>query len=77
MKNEFREHRELLLFGTPPGDFARMSEAIRQALADEYAAASSERQAQIVEVVGNLAIDLRSYLARWHLLAPQRACTLD
>ena len=77
MKNESREHRELLLFGTPPGDFARMSEATRQALADEYAAASSERQAQIVDVVGNLAIDLRSYLVRWHLLAPRGGVALD
>lgn len=77
MKDESREHRELLLFGTPPGDFARVSADTRQALADEYAAASPERRAQIVDVVGNLAIDLRSYLVRWHLLAPRGGVALD
>ena len=77
MRNEYREHRELLLFGTPPGDFARVSADLRQTLADEYAAATLERQAEIVDLVADLAIDLGSYLARWHLLAPHEGVSLD
>ena len=77
MNDEYRRHRGRLLFETPPGDFARVAEATRRVFADEYPAASPERQAQIVDLLGDLTIDLRSYLARWHLLARHDDGILD
>ena len=77
MREEYREHRERLLFETPPAMFAEVSGATRQDLADEFTQASPERQAEIVDLLAELTIDLGSYLTRWHLLAPQDGATLD
>lgn len=77
MTDEYRRYRGRLLFETPQKDFTRVAGAVRQALADEYPAASPERQEEIVDLLGDLAIDLRSYLARWHLLAPHDGHALD
>ena len=77
MREEHRGHRERLLFGTLPGDFARVSGSTRESFAREYPAAPPERQAQIVDLVADLAIDLGSYLTRWHLLAPQDGGSLE
>ena len=77
MREEHRGYRERLLFETPPGDFAKVSGDTRQAMAEEYAAASPERQAVIADLVADLTIDLGSYLTRWHLLAPRDGVSLD
>jgi transaldolase len=72
-----RELRERLLFETAPLDFRAQSSLTRQELAREFGGATRERQTRIVELVAELAIDLASYLPRWHLLAPGAGGILD
>lgn len=77
MTSEFRDLREQLLFETAPGAFAETTADLRAAFVDEFGAASSQRRAEIVELIGELAIDLSSYLPRWHLLATSDSASLD
>ncbi|HKZ91359.1 MAG TPA: hypothetical protein VJZ50_04410, partial [Candidatus Limnocylindrales bacterium] len=77
MNDEHRELRERLLFETPPERFVEVSGVTREGLADEFERSSPARQAQIVDLLAELAIDLSSYLTRWHLLTPQDGRALD
>lgn len=71
MSAEYRRLRAHLLFETRPADFAAAAQVVRADLDGEFATATPDRQAEMVETVAGLAIDMRSYLARWHLLAPR------
>jgi transaldolase len=71
MNGEHHELRERLLFGTEPAGFAAAADAVRQRYADEYPGATPDRRVEIAGVLGELAIDLGSYLTRWHLLPPE------
>ena len=70
MRAEHGDLRAKLLFETVPLDFGEAMAAARNRLSDEYVHATPVRQAEIAEVLAELAIDLGSYLVRWHLLAP-------
>jgi transaldolase len=77
MNEELLEHRRQLLFETPVDEFVGAATALRRQLNDEFARAPSERQVELVELLGELTVDLGSYLTRWHLLAPGRGVALD
>jgi transaldolase len=65
------EHRALrteLLFGTPPQGFREAMALVREELTDEYGEAALERREEIAAVLAEIAIDLGSYLVRWHLV---------
>jgi transaldolase len=61
--------RRELLFETPPDRFVAAGSRVIERLTVEYEA-SAPGQAAVPELVAGLAIDLSSYLAEWHLLAP-------
>ncbi len=77
MNEELLEHRRRLIFDTPAHAFVEASTALRQQLADEFVGASPERQAELIELLGELTIDLGSYLPHWHLLSSGRGAPLD
>jgi transaldolase len=77
MNDEHRTLRQRLLFETQPARFSDEAAALRQQLDDEFGQAAPERRAELAELLGELSIDLASYLVRWHLLAPKHGAVLD
>jgi transaldolase len=69
---EHRQLRERLLFATAVPDLTSEVDAVAKELVRAYASASPERRAALETLAAELAIDLGSYLARWHLVAPER-----
>jgi transaldolase len=68
--DEHRALREELLFETTPEAFPAAAAAARDRLAGEFVGASAGRRHEIAALIADLAIDLGSYLVRWHLLPP-------
>ncbi len=69
IREQWLELREELLFAGALDDIPARCERARSRLATEWQAAGAERRAQIAELLGELTIDMRSYLPRWHLPA--------
>ncbi|MDF2523620.1 MAG: transaldolase [Clostridiales bacterium] len=60
--------REALLFKTAPADFVSELSFKRVKWAKEYAAANEERKDELIELVGEFTIDMKSYLSKWNLV---------
>ena len=69
IREQLLELREELLFTGTLDDVHVRCERARSRLAVEWQAAGAERRAQIVELLAELTIDMRSYLPHWHLPA--------
>ena len=69
IREQWLELREELLFTGTLDDVHVRCERARSRLAVEWQAAGAERRAQIVELLAELTIDMRSYLPHWHLPA--------
>ncbi len=61
-----------LIFRTHPSDFEEKEKTFRQEMAEEYARADEQRQAEIAELVMENAIDMGSVLADWNLTNTRR-----
>jgi transaldolase len=75
--SEHRALRERLLFDTPVSGFGAAVASVAAELEAEGLSATMERRAQLTELAAELAVDLGSYLVRWHLRAPERDEQLD
>jgi transaldolase len=77
LTQEHLELRERLLFETPPDRFAEIAAAARRELSDELAQARPERREAIIDLLAEIAIDLGSYLTRWHLFESGQGRAVD
>jgi transaldolase len=77
VNEELLELRRRLLFETSAESFAEAATALRGQLTAGFVQASAERQAELVELLGELTVDLGSYLTRWHLAPPGQRAGLD
>ena len=74
IREQWLELREELLFMGTLDDIHVRCEGARSRLAAEWQVAGAERRGQIVELLAELTVDLRSYLPRWNLPAAPDLC---
>lgn len=68
MSSEWMALREKLLFKTAPADFAKEMAEIRGKWQNEYLPTSKDDKKELVETIGELTVDMKSYLANWNLI---------
>ncbi len=75
MYNEWMELRKRLLFKTPADQFTAEMAVIRNGWAIDFESAAEPGRKQLIEIVKELTIDMKSYLPNWHLLKEGGAIT--
>jgi transaldolase len=66
---EWLDLRNLLIFQSEDGTLVKNCDSMLKRLRDEYESAGDARKNDIAEILGELAVDLQSYIIYWHLQA--------
>ena len=77
MRNEWLKLRSMLLFESTPESFENDSEEVIAQFKRAYVEAEDQRKVEIQDVLAELAIDMKSYLKKWHLQNPDKWEILD
>lgn len=64
---EWLKLRDVIMFKTPRGEFENKLDSIRQKFEKEFIEVSDKRKNELVYIIGELTVDIQSYLKKWHL----------
>ena len=77
MNKEWLKLRSELLFESTPELFKEDCGRVLNRLKKSYACAEDNRKVEIVDLLAELAIDMKSYLKKWHLQNPEKWVVLE
>lgn len=77
MRNEWMRLRERLLFKIEPEHFGSEMESVREELQLRFETGYQVHKKEVIELLKELTLDIKSYLPNWHLLKDESKLTKD